>query len=203
MALFLQSAAPNPPAQTPAAQGKALPARFHFRAVLETSLNAQKNKPGDTVRMRSLDDEEIDGIVVIPKDARLAGRVVEVKASSATDPESRLSIVIEEARWKGHVLRLHASIVAQGRMRISSDWRPGFPCVDVDYVRGGPRPLSDCAADAARTTGREESKTPILSHVELRETPEGRTVLVRQKGNVVLTAGMLFVMRHLQERRAQ
>lgn len=206
LALALQGetrsdALPEPPVQAPAGQGKVLPARFHFRAVLENSLNANKNKPGDTVRMSSLDDEAVDGIVVIPKNARLTGRIVEAKASSAGDPESRLSIVIEQARWKGHVLPLNASIVAQGRTKVSLDWKPRFPCVEgMEPVRGLPRTLSDCAADAERSAGGEMMKTPILSHVELRETPEGRTVLVKQEGNVVLTAGMLFVLRHMENK---
>lgn len=78
--------------------GFAIPAR------LQTAVGA-KTKVDTPVVFRVAEDVtdngRADGRVLIPKDARILGRVVEAERRQGAEKESRLAILVERAEWSG------------------------------------------------------------------------------------------------------
>ncbi|HET9400954.1 MAG TPA: hypothetical protein VFO34_08385, partial [Candidatus Acidoferrales bacterium] len=72
-----------------------------FEAALNQTLDANKNKVGDTVVAHTTDDVKSNGKVVLPKNTKLVGHITEVKAKGKDDANSTLGVVFDHAEMKG------------------------------------------------------------------------------------------------------
>ena len=72
-------------------------------AQINNHLNSKKLKVGDHVSARVIQDVVAGGSILVPRDAKLFGRVVEVASPTGNDPRSRLAFVFdrEEAKKRG------------------------------------------------------------------------------------------------------
>jgi len=100
-----------------AAQDGAQNVRFEFgatlNAVLSDTLDARRNKPGDTVKAKASEDLKAGGIVVIPHGTKLFGHVTESQPAANRNAPARLGIVFERAQLKdGREIALQATFFA-------------------------------------------------------------------------------------------
>lgn len=91
--------------------------KFEFGATLNAELSdtidARKTKLGDPVRGRASEDMKAGGLIVIPRGARLIGRVTEARAAPRSDGAARLGIEFDRAELKdGRQIPLHATFFA-------------------------------------------------------------------------------------------
>lgn len=84
-----------------------------INAVLLSTLDARKNKPGDRVIAKATEDVKQDGKVVLHKGSRLIGHVSEAQARGEGSAESSLGIVFDQAVTKhGQASPVHVAIQA-------------------------------------------------------------------------------------------
>lgn len=84
-----------------------------MNAALNGSLDARKNKPGDTFIARTTDSAKSDGKVIIPKGSKLVGHVTEAKARAKGESQSSLGIVFDKAILRnGQEIPLNVAIQA-------------------------------------------------------------------------------------------
>jgi hypothetical protein len=78
--------------------------KFEFGAtlnsVLSDTVDARKSRPGDTVRARTSEDVKADGIIVIPRGAKLVGHVTEAQPAAKAGEQARLGLVFDRAELK-------------------------------------------------------------------------------------------------------
>jgi hypothetical protein len=72
-----------------------------FQAELVKPVDARKNKPGDEVTAKSIQDMKSDGRVILPKGSKIIGHVTEVKQRTKGESESAVGIVFDRALLKG------------------------------------------------------------------------------------------------------
>jgi hypothetical protein len=106
-------------------------------AQLSNGLNAKRLKVGDKVTAIVIQDVVVSGQVMIPRDSKLMGRIIEVEALTKTDPRSRLAIMFESRLAKdGEALPMRGVIQAlapplpdpflEAVMSSSSPYSPGI-----------------------------------------------------------------------------
>ncbi len=84
-----------------------------LQAELTRGLDARKAKPGDAVVARCQQDLKLHGEILIPKNAKLIGHVVEAHKKGRGKPESTLGIAFDKAILRdGREVPLTASIQA-------------------------------------------------------------------------------------------
>jgi hypothetical protein len=97
--------------------------KFEFgttlNAVLSDTLDSRKSKPGDTIKAKTSEDVKADGAVVIPRGARLIGRITEAQTAANKDEQARLGVVFERAELKDGrqvllLAKLHALAAPEG-----------------------------------------------------------------------------------------
>jgi hypothetical protein len=71
-----------------------------IQAELRKTLDARKAKVGDKVEARAVKDVKSDGQVVLPRGAKLLGRVTEAQARGQGQAESRLGLLFDRAVLK-------------------------------------------------------------------------------------------------------
>jgi hypothetical protein len=85
----------------------------NVNAILASSLDAKRSKPGDEVEARTDQDVKQDGKVVLKKGTRLVGHVTQAQARSKEQAQSQLGIVFDHAVLKnGQNVHFNASIQA-------------------------------------------------------------------------------------------
>jgi hypothetical protein len=99
-----------------AAEDVAQGVKFEFgttlNAVLSDTLDARKNKPGDTVKARISEDVKSGGVVVIPRGAKLVGHVTEAQPAGKGE-QARLGVEFDRAELKdGRQIPLHTAFYA-------------------------------------------------------------------------------------------
>ncbi|MGB6461351.1 MAG: hypothetical protein WBG02_15415 [Candidatus Acidiferrum sp.] len=105
-------ATPNAPAQTEA-QAPMLPSGPSVNAELNSSLDSKKAKAGDKVEAHTTEAMEYGGKVIVPKGAKLEGRVTEATARSKGDSGSTLAIQFDKAiAKKGEEIPLNVVLLA-------------------------------------------------------------------------------------------
>ena len=67
-------------------------------AILTTSVDTKNATEGQQVTFRVIADLVVKGVVVIPRDSTVYGRISDVHAKSKDQPQTALAIVIEKAR---------------------------------------------------------------------------------------------------------
>src|SRR6266699_3092062 len=93
--------------------GASLASGTAINATLNGSVDARKNKPGDTVTARTAEAVKSDGKVVLPKGTKLIGHVTQAKARAKGESESALGIVFDKAVLKnGEEAGLNVAIEA-------------------------------------------------------------------------------------------
>lgn len=108
MGLAQTAAAPSTP--THFGPGTIIPAE------LSKSLDAKKIKPGDKVEARTSMDLLSHGQVVIPRNSKITGHVIQAKAHSKEAPDSMIGIAFDRISIKGgEEIPLQASIQAIAR----------------------------------------------------------------------------------------
>jgi hypothetical protein len=81
--------------------------------MLETRIDARKNKVGDEIIARTVQHVKLDGQVVIPKGSKVIGHVTETEAGTKQQPASSLGIAFDHVRLKdGRNLPLALTIQA-------------------------------------------------------------------------------------------
>jgi hypothetical protein len=82
-------------------------------ATLTGSLDAKKNKPGDRVEARTMQDVKQDGKVVLKKGTRLVGHVTQAQARAGGQAQSQLGVMFDEAVLaSGQKVPLNATVQA-------------------------------------------------------------------------------------------
>jgi hypothetical protein len=71
-----------------------------FQAELVKPVDARKNKLGDEVTAKSIQDMKSDGRVILPKGSKIIGHVTEVKQRTKGESESAVGIVFDRALLK-------------------------------------------------------------------------------------------------------
>jgi len=90
-------------------------------AVLTKSLDSKSAIPGQTLELRTLSDVVVNGEVVIPRDSKILGRVIQVTAKGKDGSQSAMAVVIDKAVKKdGAEINLQAIITAVAAPRDSS-----------------------------------------------------------------------------------
>jgi len=102
----------NPPAQGET-QAATLPNGSAMNAALNSSVDSKKAKVGDKVEAHTTDAMVEDGKEIVPKGAKLEGRITEATARSKGDSGSTLAIQFDKAiPKKGGEIPLNVLIVA-------------------------------------------------------------------------------------------
>lgn len=113
---MLGAQVPNP-GEPQASQGADLMSQASTGATLQAELirglDARKAKPGDAVVARCQQDFKLHGDILIPRNAKLVGHVVDAQKKGRGKPESTLSIAFDKAIMRdGREIPLTASIQA-------------------------------------------------------------------------------------------
>lgn len=109
-----------------------------INAELNSSLDSKKVKPGDPVTARATEAvKSSDGRTILPKGAKLVGRVTQAKSRSKGDQESMLALQFDKAMLKeGQAVALsNVTIQAMAPPAISS---PTFSAGQPDTTTGAP-----------------------------------------------------------------
>src|SRR6266404_5903751 len=84
-----------------------VPDRTVVPAELWTTIDAKDDKIGKEIELIVTDDvHDANGKILIAKQAKLKGRVTEAVAWRKDKPESKISLVVESAEWKGRSVAL-------------------------------------------------------------------------------------------------
>jgi len=101
------------PAQTAPSPAAATRAELSVVVQLNKELRANKVKTGDNISAKVIQDVVWEGRIVIPRDSRVLGHIVDVTRFSKEDPRSRLALLFERAEVKGSgSLSIHGVIQA-------------------------------------------------------------------------------------------
>jgi hypothetical protein len=88
-----------------------LPHGLRIPAVLDTSLSSDKSKVGDPVRLDVVADvHDKEGKVVLPRHAKLTGKVTYVARYEKNKQPAMLSFFVDRAEWKGRSAMLDAPV---------------------------------------------------------------------------------------------
>ena len=107
-----------PPSSVSAENGvsNALPSRTAIPVALSKSIDAKKAKSGDPIEARTTMDLLFHGQIVVPRDAKIMGRVTTATSRSKEAPESNLGIAFDHILMKdGRDLPIHVTVQAIGR----------------------------------------------------------------------------------------
>src|SRR6266705_1694644 len=82
-------------------------------AVLTKTLDSKSAFPGQELALRTLSDVVVDGVVVIPKDSKMMGRVTQVTTKGKDGSPSAMAVVIDKAvKSDGSEISVQAIIAA-------------------------------------------------------------------------------------------
>lgn len=115
-------------------------------AQLENSLDARKAKVGDRVALKTTQAVKQDGEVVVPKGARLLGRVTEVQQRTKSNSESRIGVIFDRLQKGSLDMPITATIMSITQAR--SQTRAGDSSMDSDIM----------SSSSARTSGSRSSQ---------------------------------------------
>ncbi|HET7440715.1 MAG TPA: hypothetical protein VFJ47_05380 [Terriglobales bacterium] len=166
-----------------------IPDRTVIPAVLRTSIDARDVKVGKELELAVAEDvRDSTGKLLIPKQAKLTGRVTEAVQWAKDKPESRLSIVVEKAEWKKHSVNLRAFVA--GDLKI--------------YTAGGhpEQGVSETVAALTRTPTAQLPVNTTLSvdssvTLQMATSKELVTELVSPVHDVRIEQGSKFLLRQL------
>lgn len=175
---------------------------------LAQTVKSDKVHPGDTVKFHMAEPILVGKGVVIPANAKLYGHVVR-SGLGRSGTRYVLSLVLDRAEWKEHVLALNAYVSGWGRRKridsLTADCSPTMPS-----SRGRRDPLAstnkgtstlppDCERSDTNDDLFDKSFSLAMSGVEIYHNPrDGSTVLVSSK-NIHLPGGILLMFRNIDQ----
>lgn len=170
-----------------------VPDRTVIPAVLRTSIDAKDGKVGKEIELSVSDDvRDETGKILIPKQAKLTGHVTEAVPWTKTSPESKISIVVERAEWKGHSVALRSFIAGDLKVYTAlarPDPGAGEVVAAVEVVPPGERPSgplppnTGLARDKSVNLQMSTAKdlvTEVVSPVHTVRIEQGSTFSLRQ-----------------------
>jgi hypothetical protein len=185
-----------PVAATAQIKAGELPDRTTIPVTLRTSIDAKDVKVGHRIELSTTDNvRDAAGKIVIPKQAKLSGRVTEAVQWTKDHPESKLSIIVESAEWKGGSAKLHAFIAGDLKVYTALA-RPapgaGEVVAAIEQVPPGGRPSGPLPPN----TGLARDNTVTLQMA----TSKGLvTEVVSQAHNVRIEQGSTWSLRQLSQ----
>jgi len=184
-------------AQTvPASPAGALPDRTVIPVVLRTSIDARDAKVGKRIELATTDDvRDASGKIAVPKQAKLSGRVTEVVQWTKDHPESKVSIVVESAEWKGGSAPLHAFIAGDLKVYTALA-RPAPGAGEVVAAIEQVPPGEHASGGGPPNTGLARDNTVTLQIATLRDLV---TEVVSQAHNVRIEQGSTWSLRQLSQ----
>jgi hypothetical protein len=166
-----------------------IPDRTVIPAVLGTSIDARNVKVGKELELAVTEDvRDSTGKLLIPKLAKLTGRVTEAVQWAKDKPESRVSIVVETAEWKKHSVRLRAFVA--GDLKIYTAGGHSEPGVSERVAAITSTPTMQLPVNPTLT---EDSSVTI----QMATSKELVTELVSLVHNVRIEQGSTFSLRQL------
>jgi hypothetical protein len=191
---------------TPPVVGLSIPAE------LTTTVRAENAHRGDSVEFRTLEAVLIANGLVMPKNAKLMGRIVGA-APREGDKPSWLVLLVERGEWKKQSVPLHAFIARQ--IAITSAPQNTPEPADSMAPSSNPHRTARTSARTAIEAGADISpstKVPQDSKSSSRPEPSPNTLLLKDvrivrdkdgiaylfssKANVTLPSGTLFVLQN-------
>ncbi len=195
--LMMAAAMLAAPQQPPAAATS-----YRIHAELANPVTTATAKPGDEVRFEVLDDAKAaDGSVVIPKKAKLTGRVAQVVKRTDAMPQAQLSIVVEKAEWKNKSLALHAFPVTLESVGEEAAKRAA-PAERTDPMGSTSSPRNPgleqppwMTSGSSSSAGRIQVPVPKDCGLEKADDPALGSVLVCDQQQVALGPGARLILR--------
>lgn len=109
-----------------------LQSNTQLAAQLENSLDARNAKVGDRVALKTTQTVKQNGEVIVPKGARLLGRVTEVQRRTKSNGESRIGVVFDRLQKGSLDMPITATIMSITQAR--SQARAGDSSLDPDMM---------------------------------------------------------------------
>jgi hypothetical protein len=109
-----------------------LQSNTQLAAQLENSLDARRAKVGDRVALKTTHAVKQNNEVIVPKGARLLGRVTEVQQRTKSNGESRIGVVFDRLQKGSLDMPITATIVSITQAR--SQTRAGDSSLDSDVM---------------------------------------------------------------------
>jgi hypothetical protein len=173
---------------------------------LPRTLDAKKLKQGDELQARVTADLIYNGKVIVPREAKVLGKVEDLKMGEKGDPETRLLLVFEKIVTKdGREFQFEypAFVQALGPERraaaLSTSNHEDLPVKAelgnaVDRVNSVPFILGDKSSATYGVILPTASGVFALPGLKLSESPKG-VYIVAPKGNIKLEYGAQMVLR--------
>jgi hypothetical protein len=197
------------PAQQASADSASL-AKLSIPAQLCKTVRADKVRPGDTVKFKTLEPVLVGNGVVMPTNTLLVGRILNAKPRQE-GKSSWLALVVERAEWKRHSMPLHAFVAAQINVsQATSQAAPLYPNPRVTAASPPPRagrstrvaPRDDLPGifkspqEATESNPEPTAKYPKVDNLGILRDKDGIVYLVSSKTNVKLPAGVLLILKN-------
>lgn len=173
---------------------------------LPRTLDAKKLKQGEELQARVTADLSYDGKIVVPREARVLGKVEDLKLGTKDDPETRLLLSFAKIVTKdGHEFQFEypAFVQALGPERraaaFSTSNHEDLPVkaemgAAVDRVNSVPFILGDKSSATYGVILPTANGVFALPGLKLAESPKG-VYIVASKGNIKLEYGAQMVLR--------
>lgn len=214
-----QPAAPAQPAQpsAPAASAPRIAPGSVIPVQLAKSIDAKKAKQGDEVVAKVTQDLRSNaGTVIVPKDTKVLGHVIQAQARGKEQKESQVAIAFDKAVLKnGEQVQMPMSIQAiiapPGRNPANGDagaeQSSGYPRgAGAGSMGGAVRPAAGGPAPASTPAGSPEQQAPItgntqgvvgIPNLKLQAAPDPAqgSVVSSEKNNVKLDDGTVLLLR--------
>ena len=99
-------------AQAYIAPAKPLASGTFLPVELSKPLDARKSKGDDRIEAKTLTDVLVQGQIVVPRNTKIIGHVVDARARSKSSPDSTLSIAFDRLVLKDHEVPLSVTIIS-------------------------------------------------------------------------------------------
>ena len=135
-----------------------LQSNTQMAAQLENSLDARHAKVGDRVALKTTQAVKQNGEVIVPKGARLLGRVTEVQQRTKANGESRIGVVFDRLQKGGLDMPITATIMSITQARAQA--RAGDSSIDSDMMSS-----SSARSSAGQSSGGQRGNGGLLGGV--------------------------------------
>jgi hypothetical protein len=170
------------------------------------TLSSKKSKVGDPVKLEVAGDVQgPNGAVVIPRHARLIGRVTQVVRYEKKTQPAMLSFTVERAEWKDHSVALDAPVYGLDIM--ATDSNKIEPVGPINAATLGINDPVDIVSTETQEDTRVGSVGAGYAHairdqrfqtwvMQLKRTPDPatRSAFVKQNGDLHVPSELLLIL---------